>query len=137
MSIARMQKIRKVLAAMKRTETARLKAALQEAAVARSQAAQIRDASRQLPAVTTVTEMQIQSNAQLQDERNARDLEAVAADAERAAIPLREALAHTLGREQAAEMLERKVTQETRAASERRSEGLPSGIRTPEREPTR
>ena len=130
MSVTRMQKIQKVLVAMKRAETARLKAKLQEAAVARATARDLRETSRAMPLVTTITEMQMQSAVQSHDEQRARDLENDAAEAEREAVPMRHALAYTLGREQAAGILTQKAVQNARVMNERRSEAVPGKPRS-------
>lgn len=127
MQTRRFDKILTVLHAMKRAETARLKAKLTEVASARETARRLRVASAGLSAVTTAAEMQFQSQHQQADEARARQLEQEALVAQQEASELQSKLALTLGREQAAETLAEDALKAERAEHERRIEAVPKG----------
>ncbi len=119
-------KILTVLRAMKRAETARLKAKLNEASTARMTARELRDASASLSTLATANEMRFQSNHQQFDEAQARQLEHEASIAEQEAGELQSKLALTLGRQQAAETLADSAAATERAVQERRAESVPT-----------
>ena len=119
-------KILTVLRAMKRAETARLKAKLSEVSTARRTAQELREASASLSTVATAAEMQFQSNRQQYDEAQARQLEYEASIAEQEARELQSKLALTLGRQQAAETLAENAAATERAVMERRAESVPT-----------
>lgn len=121
----RLMKIQTVLAAKKRAEEARLKAKLNEVHSARRTARDLRVASAAQPLVHTAAEMALQSHAQLNDERYARQLETEAVAALAEAQEMRKDLAVTLGREQAAELLAKDARRTEYAVKERRAESVP------------
>ena len=126
MQTTRFRKIQTVLLAMKRAETARLKAKLAEVVSTRSKARELRENSASQPTVTTASEMQHQSLRQQADEAAARVLDEHALVLEREARVMQEALALTLGREQAAAALANSAAKAHRALIERRSEAVPA-----------
>lgn len=130
MQTTRFKKIQTVLLAMKRAETARLKAKLAEVVSTRSKASELRANSASQPTVTTATEMQHQSIRQQADETAARVLDEQALVLEREARTMQDALALTLGREQAAEALAKSAARAHRALIERRSEAVPASGKT-------
>lgn len=127
MQSKRFDKILTVLQAMKRAETARLKAKLTEVASARDTAKRLRADSALLTPVTTAAEMRFQSQHQQADEARARHLEQEALVAQQQANELQKVLALTLGREQAAETLTENALKTEREEQERRTEAVPVG----------
>ena len=125
MQKTRYDRVRTVLVAVKRSETARLKAKLTAVAKARQQATELRQASASQVAPETAVEMQVQSKRQNADEARARTLEHEASTAEREAHEMQRSLTQTLGREQAASMLAKSERIAERARHERRSEIVP------------
>jgi len=136
-----MHRMRRVLAAIRMAEMAALGAQISRAGAARDAAAAHRATARQGCPGATIAEMATRSAWQAHQEIQARRAEAVAAEAEAAAVPMRADLARTIGRESVAEGLIRRATNEAAALAERRAEGMtpvsrPAGpIMAPPRSP--
>lgn len=125
----RLDSVRKVLGAVKRSEMAQLKGRLHEAATARADAAALRAASAREPDMLAVTDMMFQSRHQLRLEHSAREQEDRARAAELEARAIRSALAITLGREEAARLLAEHASRKQRIIAERRAETVPTRTR--------
>ena len=125
----RLDSVRRVLAAVKRSEMAQLKGRLHAAASARADAAALRTASARQPGMDAAPDMVFQSRHQLGLERSARELEDRAMTAEREARAIRGALAVTLGREEAARLLSEDALRKRRIVAERRAETVPARTR--------
>ena len=125
----RLDSVRKVLGAVKRSEMAQLKGRLHEAASAHADAAALRAASARQPDLDAAVDMMFLSRHQRRLERGARELEDRARAAEREARAIRGALAITLGREEAARLLAENALREQRIIAERRAETVPARTR--------
>lgn len=125
MAKGRLDSVRKVLGAVKRSEMAQLKARLFEASGARGAAAALRSASARQSAKDAAADMMFQSRHQLRQEAKARELEDRASTLEQEAQTIRESLALTLGREEAARLLAESAERKQRALAERRTETVP------------
>ena len=129
-SLGKLDTVRKILGAVKRSEMARLKARLLEASSKRAAASELRRESASQGGTLAVADMLFQSRHQLGLERSARALESLAETAEQEALGLRSTLAITLGREEAARLLARDAERTQRRLAERRAETVPMPGRT-------
>ena len=125
MSGGKLESVRKILGAVKRSEMARLQAKLNEVAGAREAATDLRRNSARQPLKTTAADMMCQSIHQQRLEEAARALERKAEAAEREAQEMRSTLAITLGREEAARVLAEDAARQHRILAERRAETVP------------
>lgn len=125
MARGKFDNIRKVLHAMERAETARLKAKLNEVHSARDAARSLRESSAAEVPKETAADMQAQSRHQQHSETRARGFEQMASNAEGQAAKLRESLAVTLGRGQAAALIATKAAEADSAERTRRAESVP------------
>lgn len=130
MSRGKLESVRKILGAVKRSEMVRLQAKLNEATGARQAAVDLRRNSARQPLKTTAADMVCQSIHQQRLEAAARALERKAEVAEREAHEMRSTLAFTLGREEAARVLTEDATRQQRILAERRAETVPLRGRT-------
>lgn len=122
-----MQRMQRVLAAVKRAEMAQLGAKRREAEEARAEAAAHRAASRQMESPGQAQNMLLQSRWQQDLERRAREAEARADAADAEAVPIGARLARTLGRESVTTGLIAAAKVEHHRLLERRAEEVPRG----------
>jgi hypothetical protein len=118
-----MRRIHKVLSAIKMAELAQLGANRSAAAAARYRAAALRKESRQAIAGPGTGDMAALGSWQRHAEALARDADAEATALDKAAEPMKAALARTMGREQVVTGLIERAASEARQVAERRAEG--------------
>lgn len=118
-----MNRVRRVLAAVKQAEMAQLAAARQAAAGRRSRARALRHASMVQTTPETGADMLATAQWQTHAEAKARAAEAEAAAIDAAAAPLAAALARTIGRESVVEQLIEDHEKAAAGLRARRAEG--------------
>lgn len=119
-----MQRMRRALAAIKQAEMAELGRNRALADAARAHATEMRAAARMAAAPETAAEMAALAEWQHALEWRARMAEAAAASADEAAVPLKEKLARTLGRENVTLEMIADAAREQVKLTERRAEDV-------------
>ena len=122
MKASAMDRMRRVLSAMKMNEMVQLGAQMRQVEAARQEARDLRETARNLTPAETATEMILQGQWQDALEGRARAAEQRAKDALEAAMPLSARLAKTLGREDVTIKLIEQAKQEAMRLQEARAE---------------
>lgn len=126
MKASGMDRMRRVLSAIKMTEMVRLGAQMRQVHAARQEAADLRATARTLSPVDSANDMALQHQWQQSLENRARAAEVRAQAALQAAAPISASLAQTLGREDVTTKLIDQSKKQDARVRDARAEAVPS-----------